>query len=91
MTTQMTTQRYHWIGQEGQLFKRVSLVYQGLGFTPPTPDATTEGPATGAYVSNIEEQYHAKVKTIGYSEKCVEFNFVRAAPPSSENGESRED
>ena len=58
---QMGTQRYHWIGQEGQLFKRVSLVFEGLGFTPPTLDTTTEGSATGAYVSNIEEQYRTNL------------------------------
>lgn len=56
----MTTRRSSWIGAEGRLFDRVSLVFEGLGYLPPTPDSITDGTGTasGAYVSNIEAQYY---------------------------------
>lgn len=52
----MTTKLTDWIGQEGRLFERVGLVFEGLGYLPPTLDMPG---GTGAYVANIVEQYRA--------------------------------
>ncbi len=52
----MATKLSSWVGQEGCLFERACLIFEGLGFAPPTVDIPD---GTGAYVSNIVNQYQA--------------------------------
>ncbi len=44
---------------EGAFWKRLILVFEGLGYLPPDPD-TPEG---GAYVGNIIDQYRANFRS----------------------------
>lgn len=52
----MTTKLTDWIGQEGRLFERVCVVFEGLGYQSPEPDIPG---GTGAYAGNIASQYYA--------------------------------